>query len=624
MLLYKEGTPMSKRDVKVMSLILACVMIIALFVTGCSGSNNQNTGNDLENTSEPTSTPDDDEGNTVELEEWQKLTKYEPMVTLTTDRFLFPEDDPAKWDENAHVVWAKEKLGINWQPKFTAVDHADAVQKIQLLAASDDLPDVIVDGGTALLKELYKGGHLLVMEDLIEKYGSPLTKYIWFEEYQKMYNGNGYKGLETEEGKFYAIPLVADPLRSGLYEKGFIRKDILDEMGYDVPTSIEELDEIFDAYKDMYPDNAALVAEGWMFGTLSSIYSAFGGSPNHWVDRDGELVYGGIVPEMKTALAKLSEWYKKGYIAKEFNTLNWTEEAKRYAQGDYLMITGHTWLPGWLGPQMTEKISTAELAPLPFLSVTDGGEVGTYESSLTVGWPTAISANCKNPEAVIYEMNEVLESGLRNEEDLRAMFDFKYPVTEPRQPINPDEVAEEGLGVAKFDYPEEIEGPAGFLNGGIAYSPSICYGNDYSRPNIMGRYAQIALDELNRNNGDMNATFENLPLGVNTWFKAQYIDHGEVKGDPMATKASLGNYTIIKDAVDKGIVHYDYITGLVRTESYDQYWSSLFSLEQQTGRAIIKGEIPLDDFDKFVTEWKASGGDQITKEMNEWYAAQGK
>lgn len=37
---------------------------------------------------------------------------------------------------------------------------------------------------------------------------------------------------------------------------------------------------------------------------------------------------------------------------------------------------------------------------------------------------------------------------------------------------------------------------------------------------------------------------------------------------------------------------------------------------------IISGEIPLTDFDTFVTEWKAKGGDELTKEANEMYQAQ--
>lgn len=610
-----------KKVVKILSLMLVLIMVVAPSITGCTGSGNEDTSNGVENTPEPSLTPDESAEPTVELEEWQKFKKYDPPITLTTDRFLTPDQDPALWEENAHVQWAKENLGIIWEPKFTAVDHADAVQKIQLYAASNDLPDVIVDGGIGLLKEMNDGGNLLVLQDYVEKYGSPLTKYIWLDEYQEMYKGNGYKGISNEEGKFYAIPLVADPLRSGLYEKGFIRKDILDEMGFDIPTNIAELDEVFAAYKEKYPNNGALVSEGWMFGTLSSIFSAFGASPNHWIEKDGQLVYGGVQPEVKNALAKLNEWYKKGYIVKEFDAVNWTDEAMKFAQGDFLAITGHVWLPGWLGPQLSDKISTAVMAPLPFLEGTDG-VANTYQSGLTIGWPAAITSNCKYPEAVIYEMNEVLESGMRNEEDLRAMFDFKYPVTDPRQPINPDEVAELGLGVAKYDYPEELEGPAGFLNGGNATSPSICLGNDNSRPNIMGRYANAALEELLKNNGDMQKTFENLPTGMNTWFKSSYVDHGEVKGNSMATQASLSNYAIIKDAIEKGIVKYDFITGSIKTESYDEYWGALFGMEQTAIRAIIKSEIPLDDFDKFVTEWKASGGDQLTTEMNEWYATQ--
>ena len=37
---------------------------------------------------------------------------------------------------------------------------------------------------------------------------------------------------------------------------------------------------------------------------------------------------------------------------------------------------------------------------------------------------------------------------------------------------------------------------------------------------------------------------------------------------------------------------------------------------------VISGEIPLDDFDKFVSEWKARGGDELTQEANEMYQAQ--
>ncbi|MNL80521.1 hypothetical protein D3C87_2073990 [compost metagenome] len=35
---------------------------------------------------------------------------------------------------------------------------------------------------------------------------------------------------------------------------------------------------------------------------------------------------------------------------------------------------------------------------------------------------------------------------------------------------------------------------------------------------------------------------------------------------------------------------------------------------------IIMNQVSVDEFDKFVADWKKLGGDQITKEVNDWYA----
>ncbi|GIQ62740.1 hypothetical protein PACILC2_13080 [Paenibacillus cisolokensis] len=48
--------------------------------------------------------------------------------------------------------------------------------------------------------------------------------------------------------------------------------------------------------------------------------------------------------------------------------------------------------------------------------------------------------------------------------------------------------------------------------------------------------------------------------------------------------------------------------------------SNLIALQKDTFTAIINGEKPLDEFDKFVEEWKKNGGEQLTAEANEWYA----
>ena len=43
------------------------------------------------------------------------------------------------------------------------------------------------------------------------------------------------------------------------------------------------------------------------------------------------------------------------------------------------------------------------------------------------------------------------------------------------------------------------------------------------------------------------------------------------------------------------------------------------TMELETFAKIIYGNEPLDKFDRFVSDWKSKGGDQIEKEVNEWY-----
>jgi len=60
------------------------------------------------------------------------------------------------------------------------------------------------------------------------------------------------------------------------------------------------------------------------------------------------------------------------------------------------------------------------------------------------------------------------------------------------------------------------------------------------------------------------------------------------------------------------------------TETMKTKLDYLNKLENQTFNEIIYGQKPIDSFDQFVASWKSAGGEQITKEVNEWYANVGK
>lgn len=55
------------------------------------------------------------------------------------------------------------------------------------------------------------------------------------------------------------------------------------------------------------------------------------------------------------------------------------------------------------------------------------------------------------------------------------------------------------------------------------------------------------------------------------------------------------------------------------TVTMKEKWELLQNLEQKTLEAILFGNADLDEFDSFVEKWKSYGGEQITREVNDWF-----
>ncbi|WP_088104781.1 hypothetical protein [Halalkalibacter urbisdiaboli] len=55
------------------------------------------------------------------------------------------------------------------------------------------------------------------------------------------------------------------------------------------------------------------------------------------------------------------------------------------------------------------------------------------------------------------------------------------------------------------------------------------------------------------------------------------------------------------------------------TKTMSQRWEMLHRSQMETFIDIIYGKKPIEAFDEYVENWYSSGGDDITKEVNEWY-----
>ena len=108
------------------------------------------------------------------------------------------------------------------------------------------------------------------------------------------------------------------------------RDDWLKNVGITkIPETLEEYEEAFYKFRNEDPDgngkkDTYAISDK---GIYNSIFGAFGYLPRvmnstaaMWREKDGELVYAGIQPEMKDALKLLAKWYKDGIIDPEFLT----------------------------------------------------------------------------------------------------------------------------------------------------------------------------------------------------------------------------------------------------------------------------------------------------------------
>jgi putative aldouronate transport system substrate-binding protein len=58
----------------------------------------------------------------------------------------------------------------------------------------------------------------------------------------------------------------------------------------------------------------------WWWASFADVFGAYGVTPFDWQERDGTVVWGGVQPEAREALALLSQWYREGIIHPDFVT----------------------------------------------------------------------------------------------------------------------------------------------------------------------------------------------------------------------------------------------------------------------------------------------------------------
>jgi putative aldouronate transport system substrate-binding protein len=528
--------------------------------------------------------------------------KYDPPITITTA--IVDENRPNAFKPgenltyNVHTRWMEEHLGIITKFDWIVSNFEDADTKIRLaLAVNGKLPDTFSADGD-ILKNLLKAGRLLPLDDAIEKYAHPKLK-----EALKQY---AYTMAEvTQDGKIYGLPRFSSGNEGTVM---WIRKDWLEKLSLNPPSTISELENVLKAFSEQDPNGngrddevglAVPLKEGpwsWMGQTdaIAGAYSAQMLSTSDiklfWnEDGHGRLVYGAVHPDAKKYLETMASWMAKGYIDRDAGMKEPSQAAELAVKGMAGVMFGPFWMGAWPLGDTVKADPEADWQAYPLPAGPD--ELKGKAQKPLDGIYTVFSKDFSHIEAWFAYYNKLLAKNFGPED---PYFDPRFAkgfhegydyVIKDNKVITVDFEAE---GVPNDKWP--------LTDGSSLDMRWMLYPLTGGAPTLpdMNTDAIIKLSE--HSDDEVTAPIDQGIKGLNS---AQLAAAG-VAMDEQELEIPNQYHGPLTDGMEK---HGVFLQKLA-TESY---------------LSIIYGEKPLSYFDEFVAQFYKNGGDVITNEVNTWY-----
>src|SRR5690625_3812333 len=194
-------------------------------------------------------------------------------------------------DWNDLLLFNKYGEKTNVDVKWNMVDNDSVDEKRNLTLASNSLPDVLYSSGIPSedISRYSEQGVIIPLNDLIDEYAPNLKALL--EEYPEV-----EKALTFPDGNIYSFPQMTEPeflsLRMG--PKPWINEEWLEELGLDMPETLDDFYEYLKAVQKEQPNGDSTVPYGApQIDTLFSyLRGAFGlankGSNNPHIDLEPE------------------------------------------------------------------------------------------------------------------------------------------------------------------------------------------------------------------------------------------------------------------------------------------------------------------------------------------------
>ena len=568
------------------AVITSLLLVVLMMFSSCAG---QSSGSDSAASAEQSAAGSSEAAASTEASpeaagEDGPLTPFAETVTVRVAREFNPDiwyPEGESIEKNVLTDFYKEQLNIDYE-MVQEIERGQYDAKLNLAIASDDLPDIFYANASQIYR-MYTAGQIQDQTDAYEKYATEKVRS------ELEVNDRMYFAPAMFEGRIYGIPCPEDFSLS--VPQVWVRQDWLDDLGI---TDFEPK-----TNEDIYELGRKFMAEkGARFGLMldngvGNIFSCFNttmrglahsqGYPINifYDDGSGNLVWSDIQPEMKDVLKDMQSLYNEGMFDKEFAVKEVSKAQEDLAAG-YVGIYINPFTVRGPFAKNKQNQPEAEWTGFPIPAQADGSYHVSAESTC-FRW-LVVGTGYENPEAAIKGQNlwhELWQGdhaeyfhGLNTGEYSQAGEDFKlYPpfwFDPPMKNLRQGEVFPDAWHNRDRD---SIESPETRKQ----YDRSIRYFEE-GESDLYTGWTNIHLFDM---------AFPILKQVYGAPDNILFEAYNGPTTDVIANKRPLADQTRLE-------------------------WLIKFIV----GNADVDAE-----FDTYVQEWLAVGGQDVLDEANEWYKA---
>lgn len=371
-------------------MLLAAALIVSCAACGSTDTTSSNGGGETNDTTSTTSTAggsDTADDGTLALED------EKPELKILSMHQTYNYEDCPAWQLDTEIT------GYNTKWFMLPAENAD--QKLLLEISSGEDYDLLWRISQSQYSALNKQGALIELNDLLDTYGDNIKAAVADLAWSSTTDENGVitampheNGAATKEEPY------------GMFTGGIaVRSDMLEEMGAELPTNLDDFTEFLRAAKEKYGFAPLSGNSAW----VPQIMSAFGMGDAEWYDIDGTYTFRVKHPQLASYIEYMQMLYSEGLLDNDM-PINTADQVKeKISSGNSIAATG---IYFWDIPAMVTALNTSNPdCKLEFVTelASDANTKPTKMINVGVGGFSCITKNANHPADAINWANILSE-----------------------------------------------------------------------------------------------------------------------------------------------------------------------------------------------------------------------